>query len=112
MDANTPANSRPAAERAEDLLDAMARDDENLGSRLLRMARTAATADRASILDLLLDDSVPETAAPSGSATSVNLNSPQESPSAVLRQGERTGGSDHGDDLVVVPGVRRMEVAR
>lgn len=110
MDANfPPASHTSPTERPEELLDAMARGDENLGERLLSMARAAATADRASIFDLLLDDTAP---VPAASATSDDLHRVQESPSAPLRQGEREEGSDAGEALVVVAGVRRMEVAR
>jgi hypothetical protein len=44
-------------ERPEDLLDAIASGEDDLGARLLRLAREAAAFDRASILDLLTDDS-------------------------------------------------------
>lgn len=54
----------PPAEHPEEILDAMAAGDDNLGARLLRMAREAAAFDRASILDLLADDACEPAPAP------------------------------------------------
>jgi hypothetical protein len=112
MHGATPISGINPSERPEDLLDAMARGDDNLGERLLRMARTAAALDRASILDLLTDDT-PAPAHPEPGAPCLDLNRLQASPStARLQPGEREVGSSRGCDLTVAPAIRRMEVAR
>lgn len=112
MHGATPISALNPGERPEELLDAMARGDDNLGERLLRMARTAAALDRASILDLLTDD----TTAPAQPepVPCLDLNSEQASSpnTARLQLGEREVGSSRGCDLTVAPAIRRMEVAR
>ena len=115
MDLANTENKRP-----EDLLDELARGDDNLGERLLRMARAASALDRASVLDLLMDDAEPPAPcvapAPAVVATVENdtdLNRLRvAAPSAGLRPGEREESSVHGCDVQFAPGVRRMEVAR
>jgi hypothetical protein len=115
MDVANSADQRP-----EDVLDELARGDDNLGERLLRMARAASALDRASVLDLLMDDAelpapcvAPAPAGPTPSETDADLNRLRvAAPSAGLRPGEREESSVHGCDVRFAPVVRRMEVAR
>lgn len=115
MDVAETQNQRP-----EDLLDELARGDDNLGERLLRMARAASALDRASILDLLTEDAelpapsaAPVAIAAERAETDCDLNRLRGgAPSAGLRPGEREESSARGCDVHVAPARRRMEVAR
>lgn len=102
-------------QRPEEVLDDLARGDDNLGERLLRLASTAAALDRASILDLLADDAPVESE--SVSTPLLELNALQgESPSfahpARLLNGEREDSSPRGCTVQVSPAIRRTEAAR
>jgi hypothetical protein len=87
----------------EAILHALAAGEENLGERLLRLARMAASCHRAAALDLLMDE--PSAVQPLPHPDLNRLQAP------APRLGEREQRSPHGCEISLAPVVRRKEVA-